>query len=76
MQYQGECSFFVAPRASISGDLLALSDFHWPRANGPVLVSSPGLFRHKDENSSKFFFHDPLRLKKQKRLRGARGFYA
>ena len=25
----------------ISGDLLALSDFYWPRANGPVLVSSP-----------------------------------
>ena len=35
--------FSLAPRASISGNLLALSDFYWPRANGPVLVSTPGL---------------------------------
>ena len=33
--------FLLAPRASISGNLLALSDFYWPRANGPVLVSTP-----------------------------------
>ena len=33
--------FSLAPRASISGNLLAHSDFHWPRANGPVLVSIP-----------------------------------
>ena len=33
--------FSLPPRASISGDLLALSDFYWPRANGPVLVSIP-----------------------------------
>ena len=38
---KGECNFFVAPMASIPGDLLALSDFYWPRANGPVLVSNP-----------------------------------
>ena len=36
-----ECNFFVAPRASILGDLLALSDFYWPQADGPVLVSIP-----------------------------------
>ena len=35
--------FSLIPRASISGDLLALSDFYCPRANGPVLVSSPGI---------------------------------
>ena len=33
--------FSFAPRASISGNLLALSNFYWPRANGPVLVSIP-----------------------------------
>ena len=34
--------FFIAPpRASISCDLLVLTDFYWPRANGPVLVSIP-----------------------------------
>ena len=32
---------FIGPRASISCDLLALTDFYWPRANGPVLVSIP-----------------------------------
>ena len=37
----GGCNFFVAPRASISSDLLALGDFHWPPADGPVLVSIP-----------------------------------
>ena len=44
---KGECNFFVAPRASIPGDLLALSDFYWPRANGPTGVSvDPCNFSH------------------------------
>ena len=42
---KGECNFLVAPRASIPGDLLALSDFYWPRANGPVLVSNPDIMK-------------------------------
>ena len=30
--------FSLARRASISCDLLALTDFYWPRANGPVVA--------------------------------------
>ena len=44
---KGSVIFLLPPRASILGDLLALSDFYWPRANGPVLVWSPAHSGHK-----------------------------
>ena len=50
--------FFLGRRASISGDLLVLSDFYWPRANGPVLVSIPvDQLKRKNPTSGFNFMH-------------------
>ena len=51
--YQRGFIFSLAPRASNSGNLLAPSDFYWPRANWPVLVSIPEVAAYRRSRSDK-----------------------
>ena len=37
----------LANRASAKQILLAQQEIHWPRASGPVLISTPGLSQNK-----------------------------